>query len=397
MMEKPQGRVAVARRRLTIVAGSFLGLVFLGAIPAGLDGAQLSRRAIVKLRPPLARQVESVSPAPSSSTSKSAFPPGASDFLSRHSVRRLYPLHPQLVEAKRQSGLSDRELAQRVRERFGMRAARRRAFDPPELTRTYVLELDPAAGGSLEDVLARLRSDPGVEYAEEDKVVRVSLTPDDPFYSSAGSWGQAYDDLYGLKKIRAGAAWDLTTGEGVTVAVVDTGIDYTHPDIADNVWVNIDEIPGNGVDDDANGFVDDVRGWDFIGTSYFSPTPDANPRDDHGHGTHVAGTVAAQGNNGLGVVGVAWRSKVMPVKGLDRYGYGLSSSLAGSILYAANNGADVINNSWGGKGTSETVRDAVDYAYDLGVVSVCAAGKQQRRRPRLLSGELPERHHRGRD
>ena len=328
----------------------------------------------MKLRPPLARQVESVSPAPSSSTSKSAFPPGASDFLSRHSVRRLYPLYPQLVEAKRQSGLSDRELALRVRQRFAKRAARRRAFDPPELTRTYVLELDPAAGGSLEDVLARLRSDPGVEYAEEDSVVRVSLTPNDPFYSSAGSWGQAYDDLYGLKKIRAGAAWDVTTGEGVTVAVVDTGLDYTHPDIADNVWVNVDEIPGNGVDDDANGFVDDVRGWDFIGTSYSTPTVDANPVDDHGHGTHVAGTVAAQGNNGLGVVGVAWRSKVMPVKGLDRYGYGLSSSLADAILYAANNGADVINNSWGGKGTSLTVRDALDYAYNLGVVSVCAAG-----------------------
>jgi len=360
---------------LTIVAGSSLGLVLLGAIPIGTDAAQTPRRAIVKLRAPLAQQLESALPSSLQLTSKSVAPAGARDFVLRHSVRRLFPLHPPLVEAKRRLGLSDRELALRVRERFGTRAARRRTtFNPPELTRTYVLEVDPAAGGTLEDVLARLRSDPDVEYAEEDKVVKVSLTPDDPYYSSSGSWGQSYDDLYGLKKIRAGAAWDLTTGEGVTVAVVDTGIDYTHPDIAGNVWVNTDEIPGNGVDDDGNGFVDDALGWDFIGTSYFTPTPDADPRDDHGHGTHVAGTVAAQGNNGLGVIGVAWRSKVMAVKGLDRSGSGLNSTLSNAILYAANNGADVINNSWGGKGTSQAVRDALDYAYNLGVVSVCAAG-----------------------
>src|SRR5262249_52358184 len=189
-----------------------------------------------------------------------------------------------------------------------------------------------------------------------------------------GTWGQAYDDLYGLKKIGAATAWDSTAGEGVTVAVVDTGVDRAHPDLAANMWVNGGEVPGNGLDDDGNGYVDDVVGWDFVGANYSTPRPDADPRDGHGHGTHVSGTIAAVGNNGMGVIGVAWRARIMAVKGLDDYGYGLDSQLAAAVVYAADNGADVINASWGGAGSSQALQDAVDYATSLGVVFVAAAG-----------------------
>jgi hypothetical protein len=129
------------------------------------------------------------------------------------------------------------------------------------------------------------------------------------------------------------------------------------------------------VDDDGNGFIDDIRGWDFVGASAFpAPTPDADPMDGDGHGTHVAGTVAAAGNNGIGVVGVAFRAKVMALKGLDDNGTGWDSNLAAAIVYAAQNGADVINNSWSGAGFSRTIADAVDFAHSLGVVVVAAAG-----------------------
>ena len=193
--------------------------------------------------------------------------------------------------------------------------------------------------------------------------------PNDPYYSSSGSWGQAYDDLWGLKKIQAQDAWKTSTGsDQVTVAVIDTGVDYNHPDIAQNIWTNADEITGNGQDDDGNGFVDDVRGWDFANN-------DSDPIDDHGHGTHVSGTIGAIGNNGLGVVGVNWNVKIMPVKFLNSSGAGTGDTAARALTYAADNGAKVLNNSWGGMSSSELIKNAINYAHDvMGTVTVAAAG-----------------------
>ncbi len=290
--------------------------------------------------------------------------PHAAAFLARHSARTLAPLYPEFVREKRRQQASDRQIATQFRQRFPQRAARlRTTFQPPDISRTYILEPD----GDVATTLAALRADPDVEYAEEDKIVSVSYTPNDPYFNRRGSWGQNYDDLWGLKKIGAPAAWDTSKGEGIVVAVLDTGIDYNHPDISANIWTNAKEVAGNGVDDDGNGFVDDVRGWNFVGTNN-------NPIDDHGHGTHVAGTIAAVGNNGLGVIGVAWRAKVMLIKAFDSSGAGLDSVLARAIVYAANQGADVINNSWGGPGESKTIAEAVAYAHNLGAVIVAAAG-----------------------
>jgi len=225
------------------------------------------------------------------------------------------------------------------------------------LARTFVLTLDSPA--AMSEALARLRADPSVEYAEPDVLVSEVWTPNDPNYTAAAMWG--------LFKIQAGAAWDLSRGAGVVVAVTDSGVDHTHPDIAGNIWTNPGEIAGNGVDDDGNGFVDDWRGWDFSAN-------DNNPADVTSHGTHVAGTVAAVGDNGIGVVGAAPGAKIMMVRGLGDTGTGTLTTLCNTVIYAADNGADVINASWGTNGRYDTARDCMDYAAARGALVIVAAG-----------------------
>lgn len=351
---------------------------FVAVLPAAITtrGQEAPIRLVVKVRGSMAGDIEPALP-----LSNMTLAPGQSGnarvetFLNRHFARRIAPLYPDIVRLKKEQGLSDLEIAIRTRQRYARRANRlRTAFQPPEISRTYVLELDSTLRGRLTGILEDLKADPDVEFAEEDKVVTANSGPNDPYLSSSGSWGQSYGDLWGIQKIGAPAAWNSSSGAGVVVAVVDTGIDYNHPDIAGNVWTNTKEIAGNGIDDDHNGYVDDVRGWDFVGSSYLTPHQSNNPIDHYGHGTHVAGTIAAVGNNGIGVIGVAWGAQVMAVKALDDTGTGTDSTLSQGILYAANNGADVISASWGGQGSSQAIGDAVNYAYNLGAVFVAAAG-----------------------
>ena len=338
--------------------------------------APSTQRIVVKLRSTLSASLEASLP-----LQQMFLTPGASgsqpveSFLTRHSVRRVAPLYPEIVRTKKTEGLTDLQIATRLQQRFAIRGNRNnKGFHPPEISRTYVLEVFPSSKTQLTQALAALNADPEVEFAEEDRLFSINSTTNDPYLSSSGSWGQPYPDLWGILKIGAVSAWDTSKGDGIVVAVVDTGLDYNHPDIAASVWTNPGETVGNGVDDDHNGFVDDTRGWDFVGSSYLTPTASNDPIDHQGHGTHVAGTIAAIGNNGIGVVGVAWHAKVMPVKALDDHGIGPESALAPAIQYAANNGADIISASWGGTSPSQAIADAIDYAYNLGVVFVAAAG-----------------------
>ena len=259
-----------------------------------------------------------------------------------------------------------------VRAQFPQRSARvTTGATAPDLSNVFVL--DVPRGVDIERAAARYAADPDVEYAHPDYRVQVSVTPDDPYFSSSGTWNQPYPDLWGLHLTQADSAWDTAIGTGTVVAVIDTGVDSNHPDIAANMWTNPGEIPNDGIDNDNNGFVDDVHGWDFVDNNN-------TPNDLFGHGTHVAGTVAAVGNNQRGVVGMAWGARVMAVRGLDAKGVGYTSDLAQAVLYAAQNGADVLNNSWGGfsfnlaLGYQSALRDAVDTASSLGVVIVASAG-----------------------
>lgn len=173
---------------------------------------------------------------------------------------------------------------------------------------------------------------------------------------------------WNLNAIGAPEAWAAGySGQGVTVAVIDTGVDLDHPDLVHNLFVNPGEVPGNGIDDDGNGFVDDVHGYDFADR-------DANPDDESGHGTHVAGTIAAT-RNGFGATGVAPDAKILPVRVLGSNGTGSTSAVAAGIRYAANLGADIINLSLGG-GYSGAIDAAIDYARSLGSLIVAAAGNE---------------------
>ena len=193
---------------------------------------------------------------------------------------------------------------------------------------------------------------------EPNYIVESTRGTDDPYLGS----------LWGMSAINAPGAWDVNTGSsGVTVAVVDTGIEYTHPDLAANMAINTAEVPSNGLDDDGNGFVDDVYGYDFINN-------DANPMDDNFHGTHCAGTIGAVGNNGVGVVGVAWDVKLMPIKVLSGTGSGSIATVAAGINYAVSRGVKIVSMSLGTSSYSQTLEDAVKNARQHGTLIVAAAG-----------------------
>ncbi|WP_373525685.1 S8 family peptidase [Nostoc sp.] len=172
---------------------------------------------------------------------------------------------------------------------------------------------------------------------------------------------------WGADLVKAPEAWAQGyTGNGVIVAVVDTGVDYNHEDLRNNIWTNANEIAGNGIDDDSNGYIDDNYGWNFSDKNN-------NTLDNNGHGTHVSGTIAGENNN-YGVTGIAYNAKIMPVKVLNDSGSGSYNSISKGIRYAVDNGANVINLSLGGASSNRTLEAAIDYASSKGVIVVMAAG-----------------------
>jgi len=230
-------------------------------------------------------------------------------------------------------------------------------------------------GMDVDAFLARLHEDPLVAFAEPNYYIRKARTPDDPRYST---------DQWPLPEISAPRAWDLTTAAGVTVAVVDTGIDYNHPDLAANSWTNPGETAGDGLDNDGDGIVDDVHGACFdsrLGDGVgCSATATGDPLDDDtadSHGTHVAGIVGAVTDNATGVAGVSWQVRLMAVKVLHGpLGLGTVADAVRGIRYAVDHGAQVINLSFTVPGHNQSLETALEYAADHDAVVVSAAGNR---------------------
>ncbi len=229
-------------------------------------------------------------------------------------------------------------------------------------------------GLSVEEAISLYKADPSVEYAEPNYIVTAQAIPNDAYFNLL--WNMNNTGQTGGTPgadIHAPAAWDITKGsKDVVVAVIDTGVDYTHEDIAANMWINSGETAGNGVDDDANGYIDDVYGINAI-------TGSGDPMDDYGHGTHCAGTIGAVGNNALGVAGVNWNVKIMPCKFLDATGSGSTSGAVTCMEYVQamkDNGVNIIatSNSWGGGGYSQALYDAIYSHMQKGILFIAAAG-----------------------
>ncbi len=242
-------------------------------------------------------------------------------------------------------------------------------------TGVQVIKLPPSI--SVGKAIGILMNVPSIEYVEPNFIVRICDVPDDP----------RFDELWGLHNtgqtggtsdadIDAPEAWDIHTGNGnVVVGVIDTGVDYTHEDLVDNMWINQVEATGApGVDDDGNGYIDDIYGINAI-------TGSGDPMDDHSHGTHCSGSIGAVGNNAVGVVGVNWDVKIMGLKFLSSTGSGATSDAVECIEYVLDMHTRGVNirltsNSWGGGGYSQAVYDAISALRDEGILFIAAAGNE---------------------
>ena len=270
---------------------------------------------------------------------------------------------PDEVIVKFRPGVSDFQRTQVLTARSARRLRRFRALDLEHV------RLNP--GQNLAIAIAALRSSPSVALVQPNFIRRVAAPapPNDQYWTIGLLWG--------MERIQAQPVWtNITNGSpDVVVADIDSGVDYTHPDLAANMWVNPGEVPGNGVDDDGNGYVDDVHGID-------ASNGDSDPMDDHGHGTHTAGTIGATGDNGVGVVGVAWGSRILACKFLDSAGSGTDAGAIECFNYLValkQRGVNirVSNNSWGGLregAQADVLKAAIDEAGAVGILNVFAAG-----------------------
>jgi len=242
--------------------------------------------------------------------------------------------------------------------------------------------------GTVDPIILAYANDPRVQYMERDSIITLphvkttsrtqenlatitpqTTTPNDPGYPLL--WGLNNTGQTGGKPdadIDAPEAWDIQTGnQNTVIGVIDSGVDYTHPDLVENIWTNPGETAGDGIDNDNNGYIDDVRGWDFAYN-------DNDPMDVDGHGTHVSGTIAAKGNNSVGVIGVAWKAQIMPLKFLDDSGSGSISNAILALNYATAKGVKLTNNSWAGGLYSQALYDAIKTAEEKGALFIAAAG-----------------------
>ena len=228
-------------------------------------------------------------------------------------------------------------------------------------------------GMTVEAGLEIYQDDPDVEYVEPNYYRHTCAIPNDTDFDLLWGLHNTGQYVHGTSgtpdaDIDAPEAWEITTGSSdIVIAVVDTGVDYSHPDLSGNMWSNTGEIPDNESDDDGNGYVDDVRGWDFFSN-------DKDPMDLHGHGTHVTGIAAAEGDNAIGITGVCWTARIMPLRFLDADGYGTVADEILAIDYAIANGAHIINASFGSDTYSQSEYNAISRANSEGILFIAAAG-----------------------
>ena len=240
------------------------------------------------------------------------------------------------------------------------------------LDNIYLLHV-PIASDIL-SILQEYTSCPDVVYAEPNGKADPCSIPNDAYFGKQwfldNTGQEIIPGVHGTPDadIDAAEAWDIETGSpNVVIAIVDSGIDYTHPDLSGKIWNNTDEIPNNGIDDDTNGYIDDVMGWDF----YYM---DNDPKDGNGHGTTCAGLAAASTDNSVGIAGVARKCMIMPVQSANELWSSSWTSLSAGIRYAADNGADIISMSWAATGVPSVIKDAVNYAYGKGVFLCASTG-----------------------
>ncbi len=262
-------------------------------------------------------------------------------------------------------------------EDVGSSLAKIKAEKIKEIMKLNVFRIKLPKDLKVQDALNTLTVDPNIEFVEPNYIYQLDVIPNDP----------RFNDLWGLHNrgqtggtadadIDAPEAWDIEQGDpGVIVAVTDTGVDYNHEDLRDNMWTNTGETAGDNIDNDGNGYRDDIHGYDFIEN-------DSDPMDYHNHGTHVAGTIGAVGNNNTGVAGVNFRTQIMALKifkplecgGVQIGNISNAADSAEAIIYAAMNNAKIINASWGGTRESLTIKTAIDFANTQSVLFVAAAG-----------------------
>lgn len=242
--------------------------------------------------------------------------------------------------------------------------------------RTGVRRLRLAGSVSTEDALRALGADPAVAHAQPNYLYYPAAVPNDPWCAGGSQWGlHNYGQEGGTPgaDVHAPQAWDLTTGSAnVAVAVIDSGIDYTHPDLAPNIWTNAGEIPGNRIDDDGNGYVDDVHGWNAVDNN-------GDPMDHMGHGTHCAGTIGALGNNGMGVAGINWSVRIIATRFIGGSGFGSTADAIECLDYIhtlKDRGVNVIatNNSWSGGGDDPLLNAAIEASNARGILFITASG-----------------------
>ena len=230
-------------------------------------------------------------------------------------------------------------------------------------------ELWRVSSESTINAINSLKNNPFIKCVEPDYIYFSEIIPDDPFFSNM--WGLHNTGQSGGiidADIDAPEAWEIARGcSTVIVGIVDSGIDYAHPDLRENIWINAGEIENNGIDDDLNGYVDDARGYDFDAGAN-------DPMDAGVHGTHVAGIIGAKTNNLLGTSGIAWDVRLMPLKFMDEDGRGAASDAIAAIEYAIKMGAQILNLSWGGTAFSEALYETLASADSAGLLIVASAG-----------------------